>query len=136
MFSIGIFLSFSLSGYVTIEIIWNGYLDPPPSEDEAREGVSFSLEYLVRMAMVLASVLCAIAFPNFELLLAIVGFLFLSQLYLIFPAIINICIWYNKGYGPLKYKLWRSMFLILVGLLTTISGCMYSLNEWLDTETE
>lgn len=120
-----------MAGYVTIDIIWNGYLDPPPIEGEAS-----SLEYLARMAMVLASVLCAIAFPNFELLLAIVGYLFLSQLVFIFPSIINLCIWYNKGYGPFKYKLWRSVLLILVGLLTTISGCMYSLNEWLYTETE
>lgn len=133
MFSIGIFLSYSVHGYVAIDVIWAGYLQPQQADNMEEE--SFSLEYLVRMALVLASVLCSIAFPNFELLLAFVGSLFLSQLILTFPAIINICICHSEGYGPYNYKLWRSIFLILLGLLCSIFGSMTSLFDWLDMAT-
>lgn len=125
MFSIAIVLSYPLSGYVSIDIIWHEYLEPNFSDDHC-----ISMEFPIRMAMVIASVLCAIAFPDFELLLAFVGSLFLSHLALIYPGIINICVCYSEGYGPLNYLLWRSLLIIFIGLIGGITGSMSSLTTW------
>lgn len=116
-----IFCSYALQGYVTIEIIWRGYMAP-----KLMESAALLIEYLVRMAMVVGSVLCAIAFPDFGLLHSLVGSFCLSQLVLIYPGIINICVCYSEGYGPLKIRLWRSLLFIAVGLCGGIAGTMVS----------
>ncbi|XP_023168140.2 proton-coupled amino acid transporter-like protein CG1139 [Drosophila hydei] len=121
LFIMAIFCSYALQGYVTIEIIWRGYMAP-----KLMESAALLIEYLVRMAMVVGSVLCAIAFPDFGLLHSLVGSFCLSQLVLIYPGIINICVCYSEGYGPLKIRLWRSLLFIAVGLCGGIAGTMVS----------
>ncbi|KAH8398835.1 hypothetical protein KR222_008359, partial [Zaprionus bogoriensis] len=123
MFALAILFSYALQGYVAIEIIWRHYMQPRLLE----QGSGTLLEYLLRMATVIASVLCAIALPNFELLLTLVGSLLLAQVGLVFPGVINLCICYTEGYGPYKLLLWRSLLLISVGLGGGISGTLVSL---------
>ncbi|XP_017860799.1 PREDICTED: proton-coupled amino acid transporter-like protein CG1139 [Drosophila arizonae] len=121
LFVMAIFCSYALQGYVTIEIIWHSYMTPRPMDS-----ATLWVEYLMRMAMVVASVLCAIAYPDFGLLLSLVGSFCLSQLSLIYPGIINICVCYSDGYGPLKIMFWRSLLFIALGFFGGIAGTMAS----------
>ncbi|XP_034481326.1 proton-coupled amino acid transporter-like protein CG1139 [Drosophila innubila] len=122
MLALAIFFSYALQGYVTIEIIWRNYMLPRLMDNATR-----SLEYLVRMAMVIASVLCAIAYPDFGLLLSLVGSFCLAQVGLIYPGIVNLSVCYDQGYGPFKLLLWRSLLFIAVGLCGGIAGTVVSL---------
>jgi len=122
MLALAIFFSYALQGYVAIEIIWRNYMLPRLMDNATR-----SLEYLVRMAMVIASVLCAIAYPDFGLLLSLVGSFCLAQVGLIYPGIVNLCVYYDEGYGPFKFLLWRSLLFIVVGLGGGIAGTVVSL---------
>lgn len=121
LFVMAIFCSYALQGYVIIEIIWHSYMAPRPMDS-----ATLWVEYLMRMAMVVASVLCAIAYPDFGLLLSLVGSFCLSQLGLIYPGIINICVCYSDGYGPLKILFWRSLLFIALGFFGGIAGTMAS----------
>ncbi|XP_017840834.2 proton-coupled amino acid transporter-like protein CG1139 isoform X1 [Drosophila busckii] len=120
MFALGIFFSYALQGYITVEIIWRRYIAPRVED-------SIALEYLIRMALVLASVLVAIAYPNFGVLLSFVGSFCLAQLGLIYPGIINLCVCYREGYGLGKHLLWRALSFIVVGLVGCITGTLASL---------
>ncbi|KAL7733889.1 hypothetical protein ACLKA6_011600 [Drosophila palustris] len=122
MLGLAIFFSYALQGYISIEIIWRNYMLPRLMDNATR-----SLEYLVRMAMVIASVLCAIAYPDFGLLLSFVGSFCLAQVGLIYPGIVNLCICYDQGYGPFKLRLWRSLLFVAVGLCGGIAGTVVSL---------
>ncbi|XP_030571171.1 proton-coupled amino acid transporter-like protein CG1139 isoform X2 [Drosophila novamexicana] len=121
LFTIAIFFSYALQGYVTIEIIWRSYMTPRLMANALK-----SVEYLLRMAMVVASVLCAIAYPDFGLLLSFVGSFCLAQLGFIYPSLINIFVRYSEGYGPCKIFLLRSLFFIFIGLCGGIAGTMIS----------
>ncbi|XP_030373137.1 proton-coupled amino acid transporter-like protein CG1139 [Scaptodrosophila lebanonensis] len=127
MFAMGIFFSYALQGYVTMDIIWTHYIEP-----QIQENAKYSLEVLVRMAVVVASVLCAIGYPNFGLLLSFVGSFCLAQLGLIYPGIIDLCLWYEQGYGRGNYLLWRSVLFIVVGLCGGIAGTVVSLRSMID----
>ncbi|KAH8398137.1 hypothetical protein KR215_006357, partial [Drosophila sulfurigaster] len=122
MLALAIFFSYALQGYVAIEIIWRNYMLPRLVDNATR-----SLEYLVRMAMVIASVLCAIAYPDFGLLLSLVGSFCLAQVGLIYPGIINLCVCYDQGYGRFNLLFFRSLAFIVVGLGGGIAGTATSL---------
>jgi len=90
MFAVAIFFSYALQGYVTVDIIWRNYLEP-----ELEDGSTSAVEFLVRIALVIASVLVAIQYPDFGLLLSFVGSFCLAQLGLILPGIVDLCIRYD-----------------------------------------
>ncbi|XP_026848563.1 proton-coupled amino acid transporter-like protein CG1139 [Drosophila persimilis] len=126
MFAMAMFFSYALQGYVTVDIIWRGYMRPKLVENVAS---GRSVEYLVRLALVIASVLVAIGYPDFGLLLSFVGSFCLAQLGLIFPGIVNMCVLYSQGYGYGKILLWRSLFFLVLGLCGGISGTVISVKE-------
>lgn len=64
----------------------------------------------------------AAAWPNLTLILSFVGAFCLSFLGLIFPAIIDISIRYEKGYGPMKIYLLLSFVVILFGIVGGVTG--------------
>ncbi|XP_016988948.1 proton-coupled amino acid transporter-like protein CG1139 [Drosophila rhopaloa] len=122
MFALAIFFSYPLQGYVTVDIIFRSYLEP-----ELEDGASKAVEILVRIALVIASVLMAIQYPDFGLLLSFVGSFCLAQLGLILPGIVDFCAHYEEGYGPARILLLRSMLFICVGLAGGVAGTVVTL---------
>ncbi|XP_017058908.1 proton-coupled amino acid transporter-like protein CG1139 [Drosophila ficusphila] len=122
MFAMAIFFSYALQGYVNVDIIWRNYLEP-----KLEEGASKAVEFLVRIAFVIASVLVAIQYPDFGLLLSFVGSFCLAQLGLILPGIVDICVLYERGYGPGRIFLFRSMLFIFVGLAGGLAGTVITM---------
>ncbi|KAH8378792.1 hypothetical protein KR009_001361, partial [Drosophila setifemur] len=120
---LAIFFSYALQGSVSVDIVWRGYLQP-----RLEEGAATSVEYLVRIALVLASVLVGIEFPDFGLVLSLVGSFCLAQLGLIFPGIVNICVCSVDGFGPGRILLWRSAMFIVVGLIGGVAGTITTLH--------
>lgn len=121
-----------------IDVMWNNWLKAKVPESKA-----FVLELLFRLCLAILSgkhlaylmeaniciltiphlpVLLAVAWPNLTLILSFVGAFCLSFLGLIFPAIIDISIRYEKGYGPLKIYLLLSVIVILFGVVGGITG--------------
>ncbi|XP_070140969.1 proton-coupled amino acid transporter-like protein CG1139 isoform X2 [Drosophila kikkawai] len=120
-FALGVFFSYALSGYVTVDIIWHGYMEQKMEAGHSSKMV----KCLVQIALVIASVLVAILFPDFWLLLSIVGSFCMAQLGLIFPGILDLCVQYEEGYGPGRILLWRSMIFIAGGLAGGVAGTLH-----------
>lgn len=122
IFALAIFFSYALQGYVTVDIIWRNYLEPELEDRYLR-----TVECLLRIALVIASVLVAIQYPDFGLLLSLVGSFCLAQLGLILPGIVDICLRYEEDYGPGKIFLIRSMLFICMGLAGGVAGTVVTL---------
>ncbi|KAH8314721.1 hypothetical protein KR074_011839, partial [Drosophila pseudoananassae] len=122
LFALGIFFSYALQGSVTVDIIWKGYLEP-----NLEEGSGRITEMLVRIALVIASVLVAIEYPDFGLILSLTGSFCLAQLGLIFPGIVDFCVCYVEGYGPGNVLLLRSFTFIFMGFAGGVAGTVASL---------
>lgn len=96
-------------------------------EPELEDRYLRTVECLLRIALVIASVLVAIQYPDFGLLLSLVGSFCLAQLGLILPGIVDICLRYEEDYGPGKIFLIRSMLFICMGLAGGVAGTVVTL---------
>ncbi|XP_039957573.1 proton-coupled amino acid transporter-like protein CG1139 [Bactrocera tryoni] len=117
IFAFSMYISHPLQGYVPIDVMWNNWLKAKMPESKA-----FVLELVFRVCLAILSVGFAVAWPNLTLILSFVGAFCLSFLGLIFPAIIDISIRYEKGYGPMKIHLLLSFIVILFGVVGGITG--------------
>ncbi|XP_068142401.1 glutamate transporter polyphemus [Drosophila tropicalis] len=129
LIAIAIFLSYPLSGYVTIDIIMNRYIG---RNRELKH--PHIIEYAVRITFVIIGTLNAIAFPNLGPLLALVGAFSISLLNLVFPACMELSLYYRepKGYGIGKWKLWKDIVLILVGIVILSYGSYAAIVQMID----
>ncbi|GFQ86448.1 hypothetical protein TNCT_228281, partial [Trichonephila clavata] len=89
MFALAIFLSYALQLYVPISIIWP-FLKKKFSLERFSSRQQLIFELLLRAFLVLITFLMAIAIPNLDLLISLVGALASSSLALIFPPIIEL----------------------------------------------
>ncbi|XP_017150812.1 glutamate transporter polyphemus-like [Drosophila miranda] len=126
LISLALFLSYPLSGYVSIDILVNHYLN---RGDRLRH--PHVVEYICRVCFVLVSTVNAVAFPNLGPLLAFVGALTISLLNLVFPACIDMCLNYHAPYtyGKLRWQLVKNILLIIAGLLILGYCCTLSVKD-------
>ncbi|XP_067613238.1 proton-coupled amino acid transporter-like protein CG1139 [Eurosta solidaginis] len=128
IFAITTWISYSLQGYVTADIVWNKYL----SKRVKNISNHTLYELVIRTCIVLLTFCCAVAVPNLSLFLSLVGSFCLSILGLIFPAILQICVQYDTGYGAWRYKLIVNILLVAFGALGGILGTYVSVKEIVD----
>ncbi|XP_067633686.1 proton-coupled amino acid transporter-like protein CG1139 isoform X2 [Eurosta solidaginis] len=117
IFAFSMFISHPLQGYVPIDVMWNNWLKAKVAESK-----SGLLELVFRLSIAILSVVIAVALPNLTLILSLVGAFSLSFLGLIFPAMIDISIRYEEGYGPIKIYLILSIVVIVCALAGGITG--------------
>ncbi|BFF99061.1 glutamate transporter polyphemus [Drosophila madeirensis] len=124
--SMAVFLTYPLSGYVTVDIIINHYLNRNQQLKHPHR-----LEYIVRLCFVLVCTINAVAFPNLGPLLALVGAFTISLLNLIFPASIDLCLNYQAPYtyGRLRWKLIKNILIIVVGSVILVYGCILAIMD-------
>jgi len=122
--AIDIFLSFPLSGYVVINIIMTHFWNKSGNLKRA-----VLKEIILRISFVLVATLNGVAFPDLGPLLSLVGALTLSLLNLVFPAFMEICLYYpdEYNYGRYKWKLVKDIIMIIFGALILIQGTIFSI---------
>ncbi|KAL7733891.1 hypothetical protein ACLKA6_011601 [Drosophila palustris] len=120
-----IFLTYPLSGYVTINIIMTHILKREVKHPHM-------IEYVIRVAFVILTTLNGIAFPNLGPLLALVGAFSISLLNLVFPCCIELFLIYKDSYGKLLWKLWKNIFMIIFGLLIFSYGSFRAIVDMID----
>ncbi|KAH8278304.1 hypothetical protein KR044_010803, partial [Drosophila immigrans] len=122
-FAITTYISYALQGYVTAHILWSKYLSK-----RIKDASKHTLyELLFRALIVLLTFCCAIAIPDLSLFLSLVGSFCLSILGLIFPALLQICVQYDQGYGPFRYRLVANLLLLTFGFLGGVIGTYVSI---------
>lgn len=116
MITIAVFLSFPLTGYVVIDIIFNHYIMKMELKHPHRA------EYIFRTIYLIVTTINAIASPNLGPLLALVGTFSISLLNIVFPCFIELCLLFNDTYGRLRWILWKDILLILIGMIIFFYG--------------
>ncbi|EDW29622.1 GL22912 [Drosophila persimilis] len=89
---------------------------------------AMSLAHILAI-IVLLTFACAIAIPDLSVFLSLVGSFCLSILGLIFPALLQICVQYEHGYGPLRIKLIINILLLCFGVFGGVVGTYVSILE-------
>ena len=79
---------------------------------------------------------CAVAIPDLSLFLALVGAFCLSILGFIFPALLQICVEYQTGYGRFEWKLIKNLALVAFGSFGGIVGTYVSILEIIEANTK
>ncbi|EDV96843.1 proton-coupled amino acid transporter-like protein CG1139 [Drosophila grimshawi] len=122
-FAITTYISYALQGYVTAHIVWGQYL----SKRIENVKMHTLYELIFRALIVLLTFGCAIAIPDLSLFLSLVGSFCLSILGLIFPALLHICVIYEEGYGPYRYRLVFNLLLLIFGVFGGAVGTYVSI---------
>ncbi|KAH8366846.1 hypothetical protein KR200_012146, partial [Drosophila serrata] len=125
-----IFLTYPVSGYVVIDIIMNNYLNKNGKLERPKRK-----EIIVRLVFVLMTTGNALLPLNLIPLLSLIGAFSISLLNLIFPALIEICLYYPPEYriGRKKWKIWKNLFLISIGIFVLIIGTYFAIKEMMET---
>ncbi|XP_016976747.2 proton-coupled amino acid transporter-like protein CG1139 [Drosophila rhopaloa] len=121
-FAITTWISYALQGYVTAHILWSKYLSK-----HFKETRQTLYELIFRAIIVLLTFACAVAIPDLSVFLSLVGSFCLSILGLIFPALLQICVQYTEGYGPLRIKLIINLLLLCFGVFGGVVGTYVSI---------
>ncbi|CAK1551555.1 unnamed protein product [Leptosia nina] len=120
LMAIVIFFSFALQFYVPMEFI--GRLLKQRKSDSYNNIIQIS----IRTVLVAIVVAIAAAFPNLELVISFVGAIFFSTLGLFIPAMIDIVYNWDRGFGCLKYRLFKDILICIVSVVALVSGAYVS----------
>ncbi|VVC96805.1 unnamed protein product [Leptidea sinapis] len=89
-------------------------------------------ELIFRAIFVAAIGVIAITFPNINALMGFLGTFCLSNMAFIWPNCIYLMtVWARPGLGKYKWRLWKSLTLIIIGLFLLICGSVVNTNELL-----
>ncbi|XP_013189259.1 proton-coupled amino acid transporter-like protein pathetic [Amyelois transitella] len=113
--AIAVYCTFGLQFYVCIEIAWNGIKDKFTKRPDLAD-------YIMRTIMVTGCVLLAVAVPAIAPFMGVIGAFCFSLLGLIAPAFIEIITYWDIGFGPCKYLIWKNVLVTLFGLFALVFG--------------
>ncbi|XP_031764208.1 proton-coupled amino acid transporter-like protein pathetic [Galleria mellonella] len=87
-------------------------------------------ELFYRILFVILISVVAIIFPNINALMGFLGAFCLSNMAFIWPNLINLLvIWDRPGLGKYKWRLWRALILIFIGIFILICGSIVNMSE-------
>ncbi|CAH2103310.1 unnamed protein product [Euphydryas editha] len=122
IFALSIFLTFPLQNFVAYNILWRKI-------KKVFKKNLLCIDYFLRILLVVIPWSVAVAVPKLGPFIALFGALCLSLLAMVFPGLMDACVWYPASYGCCRYRLVRDIFIIVVGLACLLSGCYTSLLE-------
>ncbi|XP_030746004.1 proton-coupled amino acid transporter-like protein CG1139 isoform X2 [Sitophilus oryzae] len=119
-YSIAIYISYGLQGYVPVQIVWTNYI--VKRLDNTSEKMKTCYEYLLRIACVVITFVLAMTVPLLGLFISLVGSFCLSALGIAFPAIIELCANWPENSNPKTLLFWKDMLLIVIGVVGLSAG--------------
>ncbi|KAL4704591.1 hypothetical protein ACJJTC_017846 [Scirpophaga incertulas] len=132
--ALAIFLSFPLQNFVAYNIVWCKI------RKRVKPGASaFCADYTLRIALVLLPWALGLAMPRLGPFIALFGAFCLSLLAIVFPGLMDACLWWpgEEGRGPTqcvrRMRLTRDIIIIVIGLLCLGSGVYTSMIEIIES---
>lgn len=120
--AIAVYCTYGLQFFVCVEIMWNGIKDKYTKRPDLAN-------YVMRTLLVTACVLLAVAVPTIGPFMGVIGAFCFSILGLIAPAFIEVITYWNIGFGPGKYLIWKNILVLLFGLFALIFGTKEAVND-------
>ncbi|CAH4036571.1 unnamed protein product [Pieris brassicae] len=121
--AIAVFFTYGLQMYAPMDILW------------LRIGSRVGQKYhnlgqiILRTVSVTLTVILAIAVPDLELLIGLVGAIFFSTLGIFIPAVIEIVHKWERGLGKWNYIVGKNCILLLIYVIVLTSGCYSSISQ-------
>lgn len=113
--AVAVYCTFGLQFFVCIEIMWHSIKDKFTKRPDLAD-------YIMRTIMVTMCVLLAVAVPTIAPFMGVIGAFCFSLLGLIAPAIIEIATFWDIGFGPGRYLLWKNLLVFIFGMFALIFG--------------
>uniref|UniRef100_A0A1B6DLW5 Amino acid transporter transmembrane domain-containing protein n=1 Tax=Clastoptera arizonana TaxID=38151 RepID=A0A1B6DLW5_9HEMI len=120
LIGLGVLCTYGLQYYVCLEIVWNGL------KDRYKHNARF-YEYVVRTVLTTVAVLLAVAVPTIGPFLGLIGALCFSILGLIIPVFIEIVTFWDIGFGPCNWLIWKNILVLIFGVMALIFGSYTSI---------
>jgi len=117
-----VFFSFMLQFYIPTDIMWKRLKQKIPEE---KHNIA-----QIWLRIIMVAIVTAIAIAGGEdlgSLIDLVGAIFFSSLGFLVPAVLEIIIQYDEGWGAFHWKLVKNIFIILVALFALVSGSYYAI---------
>ncbi|XP_050307861.1 proton-coupled amino acid transporter-like protein CG1139 [Anthonomus grandis grandis] len=122
--SIAVFFTFMLQFYVPLEITWNRIKDRIP---ENRHNIS---QILLRTGLVMfITGIAAAGGEHLGSLIDFVGAIFFSTLGLFVPALIEIIVDWDEGWGRFHWRLIKDILIMILAMFGLVSGSYYATLE-------
>ncbi|XP_017767789.1 PREDICTED: proton-coupled amino acid transporter-like protein CG1139 [Nicrophorus vespilloides] len=125
LYSLAIFISYGLQGYVPVKIMWDTYIFKHLQDSNHQ----LAWEYVLRVLAVIITFVLAVTIPLLGLFISLFGAFCLSALGLAFPAIMEICVSWPDNLGPFKYVLIKDVLLIIFGVVGLLAGSYSCISE-------
>ncbi|XP_047509281.1 proton-coupled amino acid transporter-like protein pathetic isoform X1 [Pieris napi] len=123
-----IFLTFALNFWVPFNLVWH-YISK--RHDPKKHWI---WERVYRAIFIVLITIISIIFPNIGNFMGLLGAFALSNMGFIFPAIIDLVIvWERPGLGKWRWRLWRNIAIIFVGILLFFAGTYSNVKGLLKT---
>ncbi|XP_011634322.1 proton-coupled amino acid transporter-like protein pathetic isoform X1 [Pogonomyrmex barbatus] len=116
-----VLFTYGLQYFVPLEIIWNS-MKHRFSHKYAAIG-----ETVMRICMVMLTVIVALAVPELDPFISLVGAVFFSTLGITIPAIVETVSCWESHLGAFKWRLWKNSILLVFSLLALIFGSWMSI---------
>ncbi|XP_075987497.1 proton-coupled amino acid transporter-like protein pathetic [Anticarsia gemmatalis] len=117
LIAVMIFITFGLNFWAPFNLVWF-YLGKRYPENK-----HYIWERVYRAIFVVIITVVAVAFPNMGPIMGLIGSFCLSLMGFIFPALIEtLVIWESPGLGFAKWRLWKNIFIFIVGIILMVSG--------------
>ncbi|XP_059483177.1 proton-coupled amino acid transporter-like protein CG1139 isoform X2 [Neocloeon triangulifer] len=121
MIAVAVFMTYPLQCYVAIDILWTQTWQPKLMKRKVKYLLPYEIG--VRVLLVLIPFGLAVAIPNLELFISLVGALTLSIVAIALPPIIEIATFEHQRRG---WRLIKNIALFLFGLLGLVTGTAIS----------
>ncbi|XP_063236047.1 proton-coupled amino acid transporter-like protein pathetic [Bacillus rossius redtenbacheri] len=122
---LGIFLTYGLQFFVTLEIAWVGIKDKFPNNQ-------IIAEYILRTILVVITVVLAVAVPTIGPFMGLVGAVCFSLVGIIVPPVIEVVTFWDEGLGYAYYRIWKNSIIIIFGAIAMLSGSYVNILDIID----
>lgn len=130
LIGLAILFTFGLQFYIPMEILMKKI------ENRIAKSRNVS-EIVIRTGIMIVMGGLAIAVPDLEPFISLVGAVFFGTLGLFVPAFVEIIFLQTNGdFGPLKWKLWKNLFLMIFALIAMFAGAFVSIKHIVETYTK
>lgn len=144
LYSLAIYISYGLQGFVPIDIMWNTYLAHMFQNSKFIKLWEYGLRSFTVLITCQYSICClpqnsfsskyclvvlAISIPLLGLFISLFGAFCLSALGIAFPAIMEICVKWPNQLGCMKWILVKNVILIIIGICGLLAGSYSALSE-------
>ncbi|XP_045492259.1 proton-coupled amino acid transporter-like protein pathetic isoform X4 [Colias croceus] len=121
--AVAVFFTYCLQMYAPMDILWSRI------SSRISQGYHNITQILLRTLSVTLTVILAVAVPDLELLIGLVGAIFFSTLGLLIPVVVQTVYKWDKDLGKWYYILWKNSLLLLCYLTVLISGCYSAISQ-------